>query len=229
MLRDYIQEIIINESLLWSAKLTITVCIKTELGNIIAELYPKKAPITVAKFLDNISIGLYENSYFFRSASSDEVLNNFAIDIIQAGKADSKTEACPITHESSQVSGLLNKTGILSMSRDEPGTAASSFFINVADNPVLDFQEETGSLAKREGYATFGKIIQGMDIVGAIHQGEKGSRELTDLDLSFMEEMRKNNKEEAHWMLAQYLNRNITIYSIDVVTENVDAIAIEKT
>lgn len=199
--------------------MTNTIRINTELGNITAQLYPQKAPVTVAKFLDNIAIGIYENSCIFRSASSDQVLNDFAIDVIEAAKADNRTEVHPIVHESNQLSGLWNKTGFLSMSRDEPGTAASGFFINVADNPMLDFHDETDTLAKREGYATFGKIISGMNIVHAIHQGEKGSRKLTNNELSLMEKMKRNNKEEARWMFAQYLNRNITIYNIDVITD----------
>lgn len=208
--------------------MTTTISIKTELGNITADLYPQKAPVTVAKFLDNMAIGMYDNSYFFRSACSKQAPNDFSFDVIEAAKSDGKPEAQPIVHESNQVSDLWNTAGTLAMSRDEPGTAASGFFINVADNPVLDFQEATDSRPKREGYTVFGQIKRGMNIVRAIHQREKGGRELTDKVLNLMGEEAKNNREEAQRMLAQYLNRTIIIYSIDVVTENTAALCVEK-
>ena len=126
-------------------ELNINIVIKTDLGDIGAELYPQKAPVTVANFLANIAVGLYEGGHFFRAASSDQTINDekgeqVSIDVIEAGKAEWKQDRAPIIHEDNRYSGLLNSSGILSMSMIEPGTATSGFFINVSDNEALDFQ-----------------------------------------------------------------------------------------
>lgn len=144
----------------------IAVEIKTSLGNFTVELYPEKAPKTVENFLQYVDEGFYKNTIFHR------VIPNF---MVQGGgfNADlaQKPTRSPIPIESN--TGLKNDVGTIAMARtSDPNSATAQFFINVANNDFLNFKAPNPS---GYGYAVFGKVTQGMDIVNKIAATPTGS------------------------------------------------------
>lgn len=132
--------------------------IKTNLGNINIELYDDQAPVSVKNFKN------YVNSQFYNGTIFHRVIPGF---MIQGGGFDSsmkeKATQPPIQNESSN--GLKNLRGTLAMARtNAPNSATSQFFINVANNDFLNRS------AGNSGYAVFGKVTQGLDIVDKIVQ-----------------------------------------------------------
>ena len=143
--------------------------IKTSMGDIIVELYPKKAPITVANFLKYVDAHLYDNSTFFRSVTLNNQPNNSVkIEVIQGGEIDSTKVFTAIPLETTKKTGLHHKNGTLSMARDAPDTATCSFFICINDQPSLDYEGKRNK--DGQGFAAFGKVTKGMDVVKKIQQ-----------------------------------------------------------
>ncbi|MBM4159854.1 MAG: peptidyl-prolyl cis-trans isomerase [Ignavibacteria bacterium] len=135
---------------------TTTVVLSTSYGDIAILLFEKEAPITARNFLAYVDSGFYDGTIFHR------VMRGF---VIQGGgfTADLARKATfpPIKNESDN--GLTNDRGTLSMARTtDPHSATSQFFINLVDNARLDFSDG------RWGYAVFGKVIEGMEIVDQI-------------------------------------------------------------
>ena len=152
-----------------NAQKKITCLIKTELGNITIELYPAKAPITVANFLNYVDAHLYDSSSFFRAVTLQNQPNNAVkIEVIQGGNVDSLKDLAPIPMETTKQTGLLHKDGTISMARSTPASATSSFFICINDQPSLDFGGKRNP--DGQGFAAFGKLIKGMNVVKKIQQ-----------------------------------------------------------
>ena len=134
----------------------------TSKGEVVLELDATKAPITVANFLKYVDAGFYANTTFHR------VVETFVVQgggfTYANGAYSLKTpDLAPIVLENKAVSGLSNVRGTVAMARTSlPNSAASQFYINVQDNQSLD-----GSAAS-EGYAVFGKVISGMDVLDLI-------------------------------------------------------------
>jgi len=148
---------------------SIKIEINTELGSIIAELYPDKAPITCANFIKHIDQNKLDGASFYRVVRMDnQPNNNIKIEVIQGGLGFDIEEypLPPIEHETTKETKILHKNGTLSMARVEPGTASSEFFICIGDQPELDYGGKRNS--DGQGFAAFGKIIKGMDIVKEI-------------------------------------------------------------
>lgn len=138
---------------------TTTVSIKTSMGDITAELDAARAPLTVANFLSYIKDGTYAGTIFHR------VMPGF---MIQGGgfTPDMKQKATHPPVKNEATNGLKNLRGTLAMARTNVvDSATSQFFINVVDNAFLDFKSDT---AQGYGYAVFGKVTVGMDVVDAI-------------------------------------------------------------
>ncbi|MEO6254378.1 MAG: peptidylprolyl isomerase [Ferruginibacter sp.] len=149
------------------AQNNITCSIKTELGNITIELYPAKAPITVANFLKYVDAHLYDSSTFFCAVTlNNQPKDSIKIEVIQGGDVDSVNEFDPIPLEITDKTGLLHKDGTISMARGKPATATSSFFICINDQPELDYGGKRNK--DGQGFAAFGKVINGIDIVKKI-------------------------------------------------------------
>ena len=151
------------------AQKNITCIIKTKLGNITVELYPSKAPITVANFLKYVDAHLYDSSSFFRAVTlNNQPKDSIKIEVIQGGDIDSVKDFAPIPLETTKQTGLLHKNGTISMARGKPATATSSFFICINDQTSLDY----GGMRNKDGqgFAAFGKVIKGMDVVKKIQQ-----------------------------------------------------------
>ena len=133
--------------------------LETTMGNIVIELNQEKAPNTVANFLEYVKSGHYDGTIFHR------VIDGF---MIQGGGMDAnmkeKSTNAPIQNEADN--GLKNEVGIIAMARtSDPHSATAQFFINVKDNSFLNF---SGKNPQGWGYAVFGKVTEGMDIVNKI-------------------------------------------------------------
>jgi len=150
-----------------AAQKTEICIIKTSLGNITIELYPEKAPKTVANFLKYVDAHLYDNTTFFRSVRlNNQPRDSIKIEVIQGGDVDSSKELPPIPLETTRETGLRHVNGTLSMARSRPNTATCNFFICINDQPSLDFGGKRNK--DGQGFAAFGKVIAGMDVVKKI-------------------------------------------------------------
>lgn len=138
------------------------VVMKTSSGDITVELYPDKAPVTVANFLSYVDEKFYEGLIFHR------VMSNF---MIQGGgfTKDMVRKESKAAIQNEADNGLSNLRGTIAMARtNDPHSATSQFFINVKDNAALDFKNKNSS--QGWGYCVFGKVIDGMDAVDQIRQ-----------------------------------------------------------
>jgi peptidyl-prolyl cis-trans isomerase A (cyclophilin A) len=149
------------------------IVIKTAAGDIECELYADKAPLTVTAFLANVRAGNFKNCSFYRILNDENQPSNaLKASFIQGGLWKNnykKASGLPkIPHEPTDKTGLLHKDGTLSMARLEPGTARSEFFICIGDQPGFDFGGENNP--DKQGYAAFGKVVKGRDIVEFIYK-----------------------------------------------------------
>jgi peptidyl-prolyl cis-trans isomerase A (cyclophilin A) len=146
---------------------TIPCLIKTSLGNIRFELYPEKAPVTVANFLKYVDIDLYDGTTFFRVCNPEnERDREIKIQVIQGGDVPESKAFEPIKIETTLQTGIRHQDGTLSMARDTPNSATSSFFICINDQPELDFSGKRNP--DGQGFAAFGKVTKGMKVVRKI-------------------------------------------------------------
>jgi peptidyl-prolyl cis-trans isomerase A (cyclophilin A) len=144
--------------------------ISTRQGDIVIELYADKAPKSVAAFLSYVEKGLYNNASFYRILNDENQPSNAAkANVIQGGlyRSKKRPELPGIPHESTKESGILHKDGVISLARTEPGTATTEFFICIGDQPGFDAGGANN--ADGLGYAAFGRVIKGMDIVRKIY------------------------------------------------------------
>ena len=132
----------------------------TNHGDIVIELNAEKAPITVANFIEYVKAGHYENTVFHR------VIGNFMVQGggFEPGMKEKKDKRPSIKNEADN--GLPNEKYTVAMARTmEPHSASAQFFINVADNSFLN---HSGKTAQGWGYAVFGKVVAGQDVVDKI-------------------------------------------------------------
>ncbi|ABG40407.1 MAG: peptidylprolyl isomerase [Alteromonadaceae bacterium] len=142
------------------------VTIHTNYGVINVELFADKAPETVANFLSYAKEGFYDNTIFHR------VIDGF---MVQGGGFEPGMEqkATKATIKNEANNGLANEVGTLAMARtNEPHSASSQFFINVANNSFLNFRSESGD---GWGYCVFAKVTDGMDVVNKIKDVKTGN------------------------------------------------------
>lgn len=149
------------------------ITLHTNFGDIKIELNFEKAPITAKNFEDYAKEGFYNGTIFHR------VIDGFMIQGggMNVGMAEKATKA-PIQNEAGN--GLSNKRGTIAMARtSDPHSASSQFFINVADNTFLDYRskEMFGKTVVQEwGYAVFGEVVEGMDVVDKIKGVKTGNK-----------------------------------------------------
>ena len=148
------------------------VVIETEYGDIEVEVYTSKAPKSVAAFLSFVDSGFYTNSNFYRILSLDnQPMGSNASELIQGGlwanKKNRHENLKGIPHESTNITGLKHTNGTISLARQEPGSATTEFFIVIGDQPGFDYSGENNP--DKQGYAAFGKVVKGMDIVLKIY------------------------------------------------------------
>ena len=140
----------------------------TELGEITVEVFPKLASLSACDFLAYIDEGLYRGASFYRVVRLDNDRGLPKIEVVQGGVADNAPQRPPIAHETTRMTGLKHLDGTLSLARGDVGTGgAGAFFIVLGAQPSLDF----GGMRNKDGqgFAAFGRVIDGMSIVRRIH------------------------------------------------------------
>ena len=158
---------------------TVECTIVTEMGDIQVELYPERAPVTVENFLAYVESGAYTGSSFFRVCTPEnEADREIKIEVIQGGDVPENRLRPAIPLETTEKTGLKHLDGTLSMARLEVNTAQSNFFICIGDQPELDF----GGLRHPDGqgFAAFGQVLSGMDVVRAIQKQKEVGQYLVD-------------------------------------------------
>ena len=156
------------------------VLVHTSAGDITLEIDSVHAPGTAANFLHYVDAGLYRGGLFHRTVTPDNQPNNAVkIEVIQAGMDSTRRGQVspPIPLERTSVTGLRHKDGTLSMARGGPDTATEGFFICIGDQPELDFGGKRN--ADGQGFAAFGRVTQGMDVVRKIQHLPANGQRLT--------------------------------------------------
>ena len=159
---------------------TVRVLLRTGLGDIELELDAVHAPATTANFLTYVKVGLYNGGEFHRTVTlRNQPENRIKIEVVQAGIPPDRENAAlpPIRLERTNVTGLKHKDGTISMARAEPDSARSDFFICIGDQPDLDYGGRRNP--DGQGFAAFGKVIRGMDVVRRIQTSPADGQKLT--------------------------------------------------
>lgn len=146
------------------------VILQTELGEITLRLKTEAAPVSAGAFLQWVEEGRYgtETSGFYRVVTHENDNGSPLINVVQGGLIDVPADVDGVAHESSADTGLLNVEGSVALARGDIGTGSPAyFFINVTDNPGLDHGELRNP--DGQGFAVFAHVIDGMDVVRAIH------------------------------------------------------------
>ena len=157
----------------------VVVVLTTELGKIELQLDQAHAPLATANFVQYVSDGFFDGGGFFRTVTStNQPLDKVKIAVIQAtANPERKETGPPIKLERTSVTGLKHQDGTVSMARSAPDTATIDFFICIGDQPELDFGGKRNP--DGQGFAAFGKVVSGMDIVRKIHQSKAEGQKLT--------------------------------------------------
>ncbi len=154
---------------------------KCEQGTILVEIDTINAPVSAINFSEHVQKGTFADAVFYRVVRPDNQPNNkVKIEVIQGGLfLDKKIEEIkPIRHETTKETGILHLDGTISMARNQPGSASTEFFICVGDQPELDFGGKRNP--DGQGFAAFGKVIKGMDVVRKIQQQKDENQYLVD-------------------------------------------------
>lgn len=161
---------------------SVRVLIQTELGDIEVELDAKRAPVTTENFLRYVDAGHYDSGLFHRAVKlkpDNQPNSAIKIEVIQASVNPGKTKEgfAAIKLERTNATGLKHKDGVISMARTTADTATSDFFICIGDQAELDFGGKRN--ADGQGFAAFGKVVKGMEVVKKIHQSPVEAQKLT--------------------------------------------------
>ena len=152
----------------------------TDLGSIVIEVDSGHAPATAANFLRYVDAGLYDGGFFHRTVKLDNQTDKTVkIEVIQGGidPAREQEDGAPIALERTRDTGLAHRDGTVSMARAEPDTATSDFFICIGDQPSLDFGGARNP--DGQGFAAFGRVVSGMDVVRRIQAAPAEGQALT--------------------------------------------------
>jgi peptidyl-prolyl cis-trans isomerase A (cyclophilin A) len=149
----------------------VRVLVQTELGDIALEIDSRRAPNTAANFLRYLDAGHYDGGTFHRTVKMDNQPDSpVKIEVIQAGVNPDRAKDGfpPIPIERTSVTGLRHTDGVISMARSQPDSATSGWFVCINDQPSLDFGG--GRNPDGQGFAAFGRVVRGMDVVRAIQR-----------------------------------------------------------
>jgi peptidyl-prolyl cis-trans isomerase A (cyclophilin A) len=148
------------------------------LGKFDLEIALDKAPLSAANFLRYVDAKLYDGTAFFRTVTmANQPDNPVKIEVIQGGDVPENKVFPAIAHETTAATGLRHLDGSVSMARAEPGTASCNFFICLGDQPELDFGGRRNP--DGQGFAVFGRVIAGMEVVRRIHSSPREKQSLT--------------------------------------------------
>jgi peptidyl-prolyl cis-trans isomerase A (cyclophilin A) len=187
--------LICNPAVSKAEEQSVTVILSTSLGDIELMVYPQKAPLSAGDFLDYVDRGLYEGAAFYRVVRPDNDNGSPVIEVIQGGLLTEKPPTEPVAHESTQQTGIKHLNGTISLARRDVGTAtAAAFFITIGDQPSMDFGGSRN--ADKQGFAAFGRVVKGMEVVRAIQQ------------------IRVTSSYEGSYMKGQMLSHPIVIESV---------------
>ena len=145
------------------------VIIETSLGEIEVAVQAQKAPLTASNFLRYVKQHHYDQGRFHRTVRMDnQPQSKIKIEVIQGGPAAGTPQFPPVALERTSLTGLKHRDGVISMARDGPDTATADFFICIGAQPSLDF----GGLRNPDGqgFAAFGYVVRGMEVVQRIHR-----------------------------------------------------------
>jgi peptidyl-prolyl cis-trans isomerase A (cyclophilin A) len=157
---------------------TTRVVLGTERGPIEIVVDAARAPATAANFLRYVEAGRYDGGVFHRTVRLDNQPDNrVRIEVVQAGPAPGPRDFAPIPLERTNRTGLRHLDGTVSMARDGPDSATSDFFICIGDQPELDFAGRRNP--DGQGFAAFGRVVRGMEIVRAIQGAPADGQHLT--------------------------------------------------
>ncbi|MCF8207351.1 MAG: peptidylprolyl isomerase [Methylotenera sp.] len=151
---------------------TVRTRVGTPLGAFVIEVNPAVAPLTVANYLAYVDAHLLDRAWVYRLVNlANQPQSVHKIEVVQWGlnlKDDAPPLRPAIPHETTRDTGLRHRDGTISMARGAPGTATAEFFICVGDQPELDF----GGRRNPDGlgFAAFGQVVSGMDVVRALHR-----------------------------------------------------------
>lgn len=137
-------------------------------GDIEIEVYVDRAPVTAGNFLELVDGGHLDHASFYRVVSYENDNGRPKIEVIQGGRRGAGDPFPPIEHEPTRQTGILHTDGAVSMARGAVGTARSEFFICIGDQPGLDYGARRNP--DRQGFAAFGKVVRGMDVVRRINR-----------------------------------------------------------
>jgi peptidyl-prolyl cis-trans isomerase A (cyclophilin A) len=150
-----------------SAQATTNVVLHTELGDIVIALETERAPITAANFLRYVDQKRLDGTVFYRAMRLD--FGDQPNGLIQGGtQFDPRRILRPIAHEPTNVTGVTHTAGAISMARYEPGSATGDFAIMLSPQPFLDADPSSEDADRRAGFAAFGQVVEGMEVVRAI-------------------------------------------------------------
>ena len=169
----------------------VRVTVRTGVGAFEVVVDTVRAPITAANFLRYVDAGGYADGYFHRTVRSDNQASNpVKIDVIQASRARGVQGFGQIPIERTSLTGLHHEDGAISMARGGPDTAVSDFFICVGPQPELDFGGARNP--DGQGFAVFGRVVSGMDVVRRIHEAPADGQSLTPrIPIMSMERVRE--------------------------------------
>jgi peptidyl-prolyl cis-trans isomerase A (cyclophilin A) len=161
----------------------VRVLVQTELGDIVLEVDQQRAPATAANFLRYVDAGHYNGGTWHRTVKMDNQPESpVKIEVIQAGVSAefAKSGFPPIALERTSVTGLAHKDGVISMARGTPDSATSGWFICINDQPSLDFGGARNP--DGQGFAAFGRVIKGMDVVRKIQNAPSSANRTTNTE-----------------------------------------------
>jgi peptidyl-prolyl cis-trans isomerase A (cyclophilin A) len=154
--------------------------IRTDRGDIVVEVDAARAPRTAANFLRYVDGGFYDGGRFHRTVRlSNQPGKPVKIEVVQAGANPAREHEGfpPIALERTSVTGLRHLDGVVSMARDGPDTATSDFFVCIGDQPSLDYGGRRNP--DGQGFAAFGRVVEGMDVVRSIQAAPSDGQALT--------------------------------------------------
>ena len=160
-----------------SAQDSPRVVIETDAGRMVVELDLARAPLSTCNFLSYVHDGDYGGGRFFRTVVRATNANPNPIDVIQAAtpRGADDDQRPPVLLERTRDTGLSHVAGTISMARDGPDTATSSFFIVTQDTPALDFGG--GRNPDGQGFAAFGRLVEGLDVARRIQMSPADGEE----------------------------------------------------
>lgn len=154
-----------------AAATTVRTRVATPLGPFVIEVDTAVAPLTVANYLAYVDARQLDTAWVYRLVTlANQPQSPHKIEVVQWGlnlKDEAPPLRPPIAHETTKQTGLRHRDGTVSMARGAPGTATAEFFICLGDQPELDFGGRRNP--DGQGFAAFGRVVHGMDVVRALH------------------------------------------------------------